>query len=372
MTVVGERHGLNFASQDYLGLSTDPRVLHAAMEAARKWGVHSAGSPALQGNGPETDALAQELGAALGYEHCVLFSTGWSAGFGVMSALVRRGDVVLLDQYAHNCLVTGAQAATPTVSRYRHLDLTAVESRLKRARSAKPRGPILVVTEGLFSMDADSPELRPLVELCRTHDATLLVDVAHDFGAIGPAGSGRIGECGLLGGVDLVMGSFSKTFAANGGFVLTRSRAVAEYLRVYAASHVFSNALSPMAIAIVRTVLAIVRSEEGEHRRAALKAAAVALRTGLQREGIEVLGRPSPIVPVPVGSEAVARVAARSCADAGILANLVEYPAVTRGLARFRMQCMATHTPEMASHAAREIAAAIRNAEIEVAEVASR
>lgn len=367
LTVAGEVDGLNFASQDYLGLSSDPRVIEAATESIRRWGVHSAGSPVLQGNGPETAILEQELAEALGYQHCVLFSTGWAAGFGVMSGLVRRGDVVLLDQFAHDCLVVGAQAATPQVYRYRHLDLDALHTRLTRVRASRARGPILVVTEGLFSMDADSPDLRPLASLCRDHDATLVVDVAHDFGAIGPKGTGLIGECDLLGDVDIVMGSFSKTFAANGGFVLTRSEAVADYLRVCAAPHVFSNALSPTTVAIVRAALKIMRSHDGDARRASLSAAVEALRDGLVGEGVPPMGRPSPIVPVPVGSGAVARVAARRCAEAGVFANLVEFPAVAKGHARFRMQCMATHTPAMAREAARVVATAIREAGQEVA-----
>jgi len=220
------RVGLNYASQDYLSLSNDQRLKTAALRALDQYGLHSAGSPILQGNTPESLGLEEALGKALGYRHVVLFATGWAAGFGTIYGLVRKADHVVLDQYAHNCLAVGAQAATPNVSRVRHLDINAYESRLKKIRRSDAHAAVLVVTEGLFSMDADSPDLAALHVLCRRYGAMLFVDVAHDFGATGPGGLGTLARAGLLGEVDLVMGSFSKTFAANGGFLASNSAAI--------------------------------------------------------------------------------------------------------------------------------------------------
>jgi 7-keto-8-aminopelargonate synthetase-like enzyme len=163
---------------------------------------------------------------------------------------------------------------------------------------------------------------------------------------------------GLHGQLDVVMGAFSKTFAANGGFVACREPALKEYLRYYAPPNTFSNALSPVQIAVVRECLRIVRSPEGQGRRDALMRAVLALRGGLQGEGMTVLGQPSPIVPVLLGGAALARRATRELGRAGLLANLVEYPAVAQNSARLRLQVMARHTPEQARQAAMMVAEA--------------
>ncbi|MEL7170782.1 MAG: aminotransferase class I/II-fold pyridoxal phosphate-dependent enzyme, partial [Bacteroidota bacterium] len=219
----------------------------------------------------------------------------------------------------------------------------------------------------LFSMDSDTPDLVRLQALCNDYEATLLVDVAHDFGSLGPDGTGSLGLQGLLGEVDLVMGSFSKTFASNGGFVAVRDPAVKHYLKIMGGPHIFSNALSPLQCAAVQAALCIVRSEEGAARRASLLRAVTALRGALADEGIACLGAPSAIVPVPIGERDVARIAAKLIAERGVLANLVEYPAVPEDGARFRMQAMATHTPEQAREAAAIVSAAIADAQNQVA-----
>jgi 7-keto-8-aminopelargonate synthetase-like enzyme len=359
----GRSHaGLNFSSQEYLSLARHPEVLNAARLAMERYGVHSAGSTALAGNVDEAAALETELGALLQMPEVLLFPTGWAAGFGVIKGLVRETDHVIIDQLAHNCLHEGARAATPHIHLHRHLDVDHVERLLKRVRQRDPNNGILVVTEGVFSMDADSPDIARLQALAHEHHALLVVDVAHDLGCLGPGGSGQIGLQGMLGKVDLVMGSFSKTFASNGGFVATQLRSVKEYLRFFAAPNTFSNALSPVQVATVRACLRIVRSSEGDKRRQQLMQAILGLRAALTEQGITVLGHPSPIVPVLLGSDALARVAAREMASAGLLTNLVEYPAVSLNSARLRMQVMADHSPALAQTAARIVADALGRA----------
>jgi 7-keto-8-aminopelargonate synthetase-like enzyme len=254
-------------------------------------------------------------------------------------------------------------AATPNVHRVRHLSTDAFVRQLRRIRAADAKNAILVVTEGIFSMDGDSPDLQALQESCREYEATLMVDVAHDLGAVGPGGTGSIGLQGLVGEVDLVVGSFSKVFASNGGFVATSSAAIREYLRVGAPSHTFSNALSPAQCATVLTALEIVRSSEGEVLRQNLRGVVQILREALTSAGIECLGKPGPLVPVLLGREAVGRLTAALCFDRGVFANLVEYPAVSVGASRFRMQIMATHTSAHARLAAEVIGWAYRFAE---------
>ncbi|MFG6414426.1 aminotransferase class I/II-fold pyridoxal phosphate-dependent enzyme [Roseateles sp. DC23W] len=361
----GQRHaGLNFSSQEYLSLARHPQVAAAAQAAMARYGVHSAGSTALAGNVEEAVALEAELGELLRMPEVLLFPTGWAAGFGAIKGLVRETDHVVMDQLAHNCLHEGARAATPNIHLHRHLDMEHVARLLQRVRQRDPHNGILLVTEGCFSMDADAPDLRRLQALAREHGALLMVDVAHDLGCMGPGGGGQLALQGVLGQVDLVMGSFSKTFASNGGFVACHDRAIKEYLRFYAAPNTFSNALSPVQVAIIRACVGIVRSCEGQQRRDRLMHAILGLRSALTEQGITVLGQPSPIVPVLLGQDAVARVACREMSQAGLLANLVEYPAVSLNSARLRMQVMADHTPALCQTAARIVADSLQRARL--------
>lgn len=355
--------GVNFASQDYLSLASHERVRAAARAAIDEFGVHSAGSAALLGNTRLSLQLEQELAQVFRTEHVTLFPTGWAAGYGAITGLVRPSDHVVMDELSHACLQAGARAATPNLRPVAHLDTAALRSALTDIRSKDAVNGILVVTEGLFSMDSDTPNIAAWQEACREFDATLLVDVAHDFGSLGPGGSSQIGTQDMLGKVDLVMGSFSKTFASNGGFVASHQSSVKQYLKSFSGPQTFSNALSPVQAAIVREALAIVRSDEGDQRRQRLRTASVALRSSFAAQGIQCLGEPSAIVPVPIGREAVARVASRLMFERGVLANLVEFPAVAVGAARFRMQVMADHEPDDASHAAEAVVRAFRDAE---------
>ena len=356
------RYGINFASQDYLGLSTHPAVAEAAHRAIHDHGVHSAGSAMLSGNTAPALRLEEALGEMLAMPHVALFSTGWGAGFGAVTALVRERDHVVMDALAHACLQQGAGAATRNVTRVPHLSNEAVRRALRRIRARDAANGILVVTEGLFSMDSDVPRLAELQALCREHGATLLVDVAHDLGAMGPGGTGSLGVQGMLGEVDLVVGAFSKTFASNGGFVATRSPAVRQFVRTLGGPHIFSNALSPVQACVVGQALRIVRSGEGDALRASARAASLALRGALAERGMRCLGEPSPVVPVPVGEAPVARLAARLVFGRGVFVNLVEYPAVPVRGSRFRMQVMATHTEAQVWRAADVVAGAVEEA----------
>ena len=354
--------GINFASQDYLSLAAHPAVRDAAQAALIDAGPHSAGSAVLLGNSRYSLALEAALGELLLLEHVTLFPTGWGAAFGVITALVNTRDYVLVDQLAHASLRQGANAATRNVVLHRHLDTGHVRELLATIRARDTENAILVVTEGLFSMDADCPDLPLMQHLCREYNATLLVDVAHDLGALGPGGSGSLGLQAMLGKVDLVMGAFSKTFAANGGFVASASRAVKRQLQLFAGPHLFSNALSPVQAACVLESLRIAGSSEGDSLRAALHQNALALRAGLAETGMRCLGLPSAIVPLWIGSEQVARLAGRSLAREGVFVNAVEYPGVPLGAARLRLQVMAGHRPAQLRQGARMIGTAVSEA----------
>jgi 7-keto-8-aminopelargonate synthetase-like enzyme len=215
-------------------------------------------------------------------------------------------------------------------------------------------------------MDSDTPKLFELQALCHEYNATLVVDVAHDLGCLGEEGRGHIGMQNMLGKIDVVMGSFSKTFASNGGFVATNSRAVQEYLRFYSAPTTFSNALSPVQAATISKAFDIVDSIEGRILRLELLANVLSLRRELTEAGLEFYGDPSAIVCVKMGSEGLARLVSRRLPALGLVANLVEFPAVPKGAARIRMQVMANHTEQNICDAVRILKMAKAEAEQEL------
>jgi len=338
--------GVNFASQDYLSLSSHPAIKAVAKETIEAYGVHNAGSPALVGNTTHSVALERKIAEFLQMDHVALFPTGWAAGFGVIKGLVRSADHIVMDALAHTCLQEGAAAATKNVVLFRHLQVDECREKLRAIRARDTENGIMVITEGLFSMDSDTPDLGAMQELCREYNAVLMVDVAHDLGSLGEDGRGHIGLQKMIGKVDLVMGSFSKTFASNGGFVACKTRAVKEYLGFYSPPCTFSNALSPVQAATVLKAFEIVDSTEGRELRSALLRNVLSLRDELRGAGFDVYGDPSAIVCVRMGSEGLTRLVGRRLPELGLIANLVEFPAVPKGQARFRMQVMAKHSPQ--------------------------
>lgn len=361
--------GVNFASQDYLSLSSHPLIKSIAVETIERCGVHSAGSAALVGNTSHSVALERKIAGFLQMQEVVLYPTGWAAGFGVVKGLIRSADHVVMDILSHSCLQEGAHAATNNVHLFRHLDNEYCRDVLAKIRAKDTANGILVVTEALFSMDSDTPDLAALQELCHEFNATLVVDVAHDLGCLGEDGRGHIGIQNMLGKIDIVMGSFSKTFASNGGFVACNSRAVKEYLRFYSAPATFSNALSPVQAATILKAFKIVDSLEGRLQRQALMANVLTLRHELLKASLDYYGDPSAIVCVKMGTEGLARLVSRQLPELGLIANLVEFPAVPKGSARIRMQVMANHSEENIAIAVQILKNAKARAELEFAKI---
>ncbi len=349
------REGINFASQDYLGLSQHPAVVEAGIKAMREFGSHSAGSAVLAGNTRLSLQLETHVAELLGMEHVTLYPTGWAAGYGAIAAFVRPRDSILIDHLCHPCLQQGAAAATPQINHFIHNDAEDLRARLKSIRAKDARNGIMVITESLFAVDSQSPDLAAIQDACRESGATLLVDVAHDLGALGPGGGGVLAAQGLLGKVDLVMGSFAKSFASNGGFLASHSPAVREFAKYYGNPHMFSNALSPVQAAVASEAIRIARSAEGDALRTRLMTCVNALRDGFAKEGTACLGDPSPIVLVPFSNDRLARLASRRVAESGVFVNLVEYPAVPVDEARLSLQVMATHEVAQAEEAVRAI-----------------
>lgn len=367
--LIGEGN-INYASQDYLGLVQDWRLAEAARTAVGKFGVHSSGSPALMGRSQPMLDLADKLCEVANRERCILYPTGWAAGYGVIAGLVRRRDVIIIDQLAHNCLQAGANVCQ-NVHSFPHNDADEVERLLRQVRAESAKKGVFLIIESLYSMDADSPDIQRMLRLAREYEAIIILDVAHDFGAMGERGLGLLEQIEYEVEPDVIMGSFSKTFASNGGFVLC-SPTIYEYLCYYSPSHLFSNALSPVQASVVLKAAEIVFSEEGDQLRRLLLDNVLALRTAMTVQGFQVGGKPSPIVPVFVGEEMLARFTSGYLTEQGLLANLVEFPAVARGKARFRFQVMPGHSVETAKTAARIMAAAVKTAQNQIHDLTGR
>lgn len=338
--------GHNFASQDYLSLASHPDLMQAAIKAIETYGLHSAGSAALMGNTALSVALEQRLADFLGYEDAVVFPIGWAAGYGAVKTLVKPHDHVVIDILAHACLQEAARDATENVHVHSHMNVKAVESRLARIRREDETCGILVVTETLFSMDSDVPDIAALQDICRLHNATLLVDCAHDLGSLGATGRGKLEDFDLVGKVDILVGAFSKSFASMGGFVATNNKGFRFGLRGQCGPSTFTNAMSPVQAATILAALDLVEGEEGKARRDRLMHNSLRLRAGLEEAGFEVLGKPSAVVPMLIGDVLLARLMTRYAVDFGGIVNLVEHPAVARNACRWRLQVMADHTDE--------------------------
>ena len=339
--------GINLTSVDYLGLAYDERLKEAAIRAIRDHGHHTPSSRPLAGHSPHAKALEASLTEFMGRRSVYLCSTGWAAAYTAVAGVVRRDDFVVMDELAHSSLQNGAYASTPNVQTFRHLDNEHLRSRLAAIREDNPKSGILVMTEGLFSMDGDAPDMKGLVEVSKEYDAMVLVDVAHDLGSTGPGGTGTIGVAGLLDDVDIIAGAFSKSFGTNGGFVSTKSSGVEWAQLCFGSPFTFSTGISPVQIGVAAESLAIVTSPEGDTRREAMMDNVLHIRAGAEARGLGLFGHPSPIVPVNVGKESHARLAGMFSFQAGFIATCLEFPVVQRGVARYRLSLSPNYTKEM-------------------------
>ncbi|MFB2550210.1 aminotransferase class I/II-fold pyridoxal phosphate-dependent enzyme [Ensifer soli] len=335
--------GLNFASHDALAFSSDPRVVAACCRAAEIHGVHSAGSAAQMGLTGITLELERRMAAFLGMAEAILFPTGWSAGQGTLRTLVGPEDHVVIDSLTEAGLIDAAMAATPNVHRFPHRSNAAVERRLEAIRRGRSNAGILVVTQALSPHEGTSPDVAALQAICRRHGAILLVDVAHDLGSLGETGRGVLEEQGMVGKVDVVIGTLSRAFASNGGFAASNHPGLKAALKVHAWPIAASSALAPMQAAAAVQSLAIAASAEGRTLRERLRINAVRLREGLIGHGFKVLGRPAATIPVVLGDNALARQMTSTLVANGGIINLLEAPAVPRDKARWVIQMMASH-----------------------------
>jgi len=344
MSVDG-REVLLFAGSNYLDLAHHPEVVEAAAAAAREFGCAAGGSRLINGNLEIHEALESELAEFLGIEAALVFSTGYMANVGVIPALAERGDLVISDALSHASIIDGCRLSRAEVRVFPHGDLDCLESLLRG--SASTRRELLVVVDGVYSMDGDVAPLAELVPLAKRWGATVLVDDAHGTGTLGATGRGSAERCAVGGEVDITLGTLGKSLGSFGAFV-AGSRALRDLLVNAARSFIFSCALAPPQVAAARAALAVMRREPW--RREQLARHADRLRDGLARCGISTAPSTTHILPVIVGENDATMDLCERLLESGVYAQGIRHPSVPEGTARLRITPMATHRDSEIDH----------------------
>lgn len=327
-----EPPALNFASNDYLGLSQHPRLLSALQASLEQQPVLGAGAARLvSGSYPAHGALERELADFLGYEASLLFSAGYLANLGAVSALVGRGDVVCADRLVHASLLDGIRLSGAKLLRFRHNDCTDLQRCLQEAD--KGSGSTLVVVESIYSMNGDCAPLTEIAHLAKAHAALLLVDEAHAVGVRGPRGRGLVAELGLERDVALVTGSFGKAFGAMGGFVACSAMLRSFFVNT-ARSFVFNTAPLPALAETLRTSLELVAEADAEREH--LERLSADFRAALVSLGLEIANTTSQIVPVILGDSGQTMALGAALREQGVLCGAIRPPTVPPGSSRLR------------------------------------
>jgi 8-amino-7-oxononanoate synthase len=329
---------LMLGSNNYLGLTTHPKVRQAAIDAVREYGTSCTGSRFLNGTLALHHELEDRLAHFVSKEAALVFSTGMQVNLGVISSLVGRGEVVIVDKDDHASIVDGARLAYGTMLRFRHNDMGDLERVLGKAGDVGK----LVVVDGLFSMGGDIAPLPEIAAICKRYGARLMVDDAHSMGVLG-RGRGTAAHFGVTGDVDLIMGTFSKSFASLGGFIAGDTEVI-NYVQHHARSLIFSASIPAHCASPVLAALDIIENEP--ERVEMLWHVTERMRTGLNDLGFNTGKSQTPVIPVIIGDDTPTFVTWKALYDAGIYTNPVISPAVPKGMALLRTSYMATHTEE--------------------------
>ncbi|MBD0321376.1 MAG: aminotransferase class I/II-fold pyridoxal phosphate-dependent enzyme [Gemmatimonadetes bacterium] len=339
VVIRGERK-IMVGSNNYLGLTHNPYVLERSREAMYRYGTGCTGSRFLNGTLDLHEELEARLATLMGAEAALVFSTGYQTNLGVISALVTRGSVVVQDRLNHASLVDGAQLAAGDLVRYPHGDLKGLRRALERNAGANG---MLVVTDGVFSMEGNIVNLPAVADVAEEFGARLMVDDAHSVGVLGRNGGGTAEHFGMPDRVDLTMVTFSKSFASIGGAVAGPEHVI-HYLRHHARPLIFSASMPPSAVATVLACLDVMEREP--ERRARLWENADYLRSGLRSLGFDTATSETPIIPVASGNIESTFVFWKALFDGGVFTNPVLPPAVPEHACRLRTSVMATHTTD--------------------------
>ncbi|HEV2130801.1 MAG TPA: aminotransferase class I/II-fold pyridoxal phosphate-dependent enzyme [Longimicrobiaceae bacterium] len=338
VVIHGERK-IMVGSNNYLGLTHHPYVLERARQALERYGTGCTGSRFLNGTLDLHHELEPRLARFMGHEAALVFSTGYQTNLGIIASLVGRGSVVIQDRLNHASLVDGGLLSGGEMVRFAHGDLSALRRALDRHAGAS--GGVLVITDGIFSMEGNIADLPAIRAITREYGARLLVDDAHSVGVLGEHGGGTAQHFGMEGEVDLTMATFSKSFASIGG-AAAGPEEVIHYLKHHARTLIFSASMPPASIATVLACLDVIEREP--ERRERLWENAAYLRSGLQSLGFDTVTSETPIIPVVTGNMDRTFVFWRALFDAGVFTNPVLPPAVPESSCRLRTSVMATHT----------------------------
>jgi 8-amino-7-oxononanoate synthase len=332
-------------SNNYLGLTGDERVMKGAEDALHTYGTGLTGSRFLNGTIPLHLELEEGIAEWMGTEDALVFTTGHQANVGTLGTILGPGDTVVADSGDHASILDGCLLSRAKLRPFRHNRLDKLEKQLERA--GEDGGGVLVVVDGVFSMEGDVAALPEIVELTRRHGARLMVDEAHGAGVLGARGAGASELLGVEDAVDLRMGTFSKSLASCGGFI-AGSAEVIEFLRYSSRAFMFTASAVPAAVGAAAAALRIVRSEEGRELMAQVLGNADHLRDGLRERGFKVIEHPigTPIIPVLVEDDWKAALLWKALWEAGVYVNVAIHPAVPPGGALLRTSVMATHTTE--------------------------
>jgi 8-amino-7-oxononanoate synthase len=345
------RETIMLGSNNYLGLTGDERVKRGARDALETYGTGVTGSRLLNGTTPLHVELERELAEWMGSEEAIVYTTGYQANVGCIGTILGPGDTAICDSGDHASILDGCRLAGAKLRPFRHNRMDKLEKMLQRAGG--DGGGVLVVVDGVFSMEGDVCDLPRIVELCDAYGARLMVDEAHGAGVLGARGAGASELFGLEEEVDLRMGTFSKSLASCGGFIAGPAEVI-EYLRLFSRSFVFSASAVPAAVGAALAALRVIRAD-GPQLFEALLGNASYLREGLRTLGLRVIEPgtlpdgsvvTTPVVPVVVGDDWQAVLLWKALFEAGVYTNVAIHPAVPPGGALLRTSLMATHERE--------------------------
>ncbi|MBD5178476.1 MAG: pyridoxal phosphate-dependent aminotransferase family protein [Muribaculaceae bacterium] len=335
---INGRPVLMFGSNCYTGLVNDPRIKEAAIEAIKKYGTGCAGSPFLNGTLDLHKQLEARLAEYIGKEDVMIYSTGFGVNLGVVSALTGREDYILWDEQDHASIIEGRRLSFSQSLKYKHNDMASLEQQLKKCDPDKVK---LIVTDGVFSMEGDVANLPEIVRLAKQYNASVMVDEAHSIGVFGRGGRGTADHFGVTKDVDLIMGTFSKSFASLGGFIAT-DKEITNFLRHHSRSYIFTASITPASTAAALKAIDIME-QEPERQQRLWDLTNFALE-GFRNMGAEIGNTSTPIIPLYIRDNFKTFKVTTELFNEGIFVNPVVSPAVAPHDTLIRFSLMATHT----------------------------
>ncbi len=347
--IINGKKVLMFGSNCYTGLVNDPRIKEAAIEATKKYGTGCAGSPFLNGTLDLHKQLEARLAEYIGKEDVMIYSTGFGVNLGVVSTLTGREDYILWDEQDHASIIEGRRLSFSQQLKYKHNDMESLEKQLQRCEPDKVK---LIVTDGVFSMEGDVANIPEIVRLAKKYDASVMVDEAHGIGVFGTGGRGTVNHFGLTDDVDLIMGTFSKSFASLGGFIAT-DKEITNFLRHHSRSYIFTASITPASTAAALKAIDIM-IEEPERQERLWELTHYAL-DGFRNMGCEIGNTSTPIIPLFIRDNFKTFAITRDLLEEGVFVNPVVSPAVAPTDTLIRFSLMATHSKEQVTTALEKI-----------------